>query len=127
MMAVFSTFWLSVDYAESLASAVSFEFEEADIEGGISLPAGTDGVLNCGCDHPSGWAVPSIRIGFADSVDGSDVWADLGTGKAIGQALAALVGCARSSTLFRFSDDGLATYRLRASPLGHTRLSLHPF
>jgi uncharacterized coiled-coil protein SlyX len=38
--------------AESFVSAVRFEFEEADVESEISLPAGTDGILNCGCNVP---------------------------------------------------------------------------
>jgi hypothetical protein len=93
--------------AESFVSAVCFEFEEADVESEISLPVGTDGILNCGCNLPPDWSLPTVRIGFANSVDGSDVWVDLRTGEGVGKALAALVGRARGGTSFRFSDDDL--------------------
>jgi hypothetical protein len=96
-----------IGHAENYVSAVDFEFEEADVESEISLPAGTDGVLNCGCHLPSDWSLPTVRIGFTNSGDGSDAWVDLGTGQGVGQALAALVCHARGSTSFRFSDDGL--------------------
>jgi hypothetical protein len=89
----------TVDLAGNFESAVSFEFEESDLESESCLPAKTDGILNCGCEFPSGSSLPSVRISFVDA-DGdpadagpggeSDVLVDLRTGKGVGEALAAL-------------------------------------
>jgi hypothetical protein len=88
-----------IDLAEGFDSAVCFEFGQFDIESKTRLPAETHGILNCGCEIPSDWSLPTVRIRFVDPDCGFaevtalakiDISVDLRTGKGVDQALAAL-------------------------------------